>query len=199
VRSTNSSEIVDFDVADDEASISLPTGSPTTAKLPSRDAGEDPIHHRPGQRVALGEVPVRRDGQLVLVVSRPHPRPADRHASPTELGGPVVVVLALRAHDLRHLGFHQLVHDTEPDADAQRQQPLPRRADELAQRLLNLRWKRALRCLPGRDDPRRGYLLHGGSSCPRGLGWHLSRSQRERTRREGPPSKFYEISDNLLP
>ncbi|MGA2455834.1 MAG: hypothetical protein ABSG93_20220, partial [Solirubrobacteraceae bacterium] len=42
-------------------------------------------------------------------------------------------------------------------------------------------------------------LLHGGSSCPRGLGWRLSRSQRERTRREDRHSKFYENPDNLAP
>ena len=52
------------------------------------------------------------------------------------------------------------------------------------------------RRLQRRDDLRRGYLLHGGSSCPRGLGWRLSRSHRERTRREDRRSKFYEISDN---
>jgi hypothetical protein len=49
----------------------------------------------------------------------------------------------------------------------------------------------------GRDDLRRGYLLHGGSSCPRGLGWRLSRSQRERTRREDRLPNFHENQDNL--
>ena len=53
--------------------------------------------------------------------------------------------------------------------------------DELTQCLLDLRWQRALDRRRGRDDLRRGYLLHGGSSCPRGLGWRLSRSQHERT------------------
>jgi hypothetical protein len=38
------------------------------------------------------------------------------------------------------LGLHQLMHDTQPDADAQREQSLPRGADELAERFLNLRW-----------------------------------------------------------
>src|SRR4051794_11232258 len=75
---------------------------------------------------------------------------------------------------------------------------LPRRPDELAERLLNWRWKRPLRRLQGRDDLRREYLPHGGSCCPRGLGWRLSRSQHERTRREDGSSKFYEISDNLV-
>src|SRR5215203_6641862 len=74
---------------------------------------------------------------------------------------------------------------------------LDRAAQRLAERLLNWWWERTLRRLQGRDDLRRGYLPHGGSSCPRGLGWRLSRSQRERTRREDRRSKFYEISDNL--
>jgi Transposase DDE domain group 1 len=159
-----------------------------------RDAGEHPVHHRPRQRVAIGEVPVGLDRQLVLVVGRAHPRTPNLHAPAAQRHrpalmavthrDPVAVVLALRAHDLGHLELQQLAHDTQPDPDAQREQPLPRCPDELAERLLNLRWERTLRCLQGRDDLRRGYLLHGGSSCPRGLGWRLSRSQAERTRRE---------------
>jgi hypothetical protein len=35
------------------------------------------------------------------------------------------------------------------------------------------------------------------SSCPRGLGWRLSRSQRERTRREDRHLNFYGLRDNL--
>src|SRR4051794_15628995 len=35
------------------------------------------------------------------------------------------------------------------------------------------------------------------SSCPRGLGWRLSRSQRERTRRGGRHLNFYGLRDNL--
>jgi hypothetical protein len=68
----------------------------------------------------------------------------------------VGVVLALGPDDLADLEIHQLVHDAEPDPDAEREQALPRRPDELAQRLLNLRWERALRRLQGRDDLRRG-------------------------------------------
>ncbi len=44
------------------------------------------------------------------------------------------------AHDLE---LHQLMHDAEADTDAQRQQPLPRRPDELAEGLLDLRWERS--------------------------------------------------------
>jgi hypothetical protein len=36
------------------------------------------------------------------------------------------------------------MHDTEPDADAEREQTLPRCPDELAERDLDLRWERAL-------------------------------------------------------
>ena len=101
------------------------------------------------RRVAVGEVPVARDRQLVLVVGGAHPRPAHRHAPTAQrhrpvlvtvtLRRPVEVVLALRADDLVDLELHQLMHDTKPDADAQREQPLPRRPDQLAERLLDLR------------------------------------------------------------
>jgi len=116
---------------------------------------------------------------------------------PVTLGDPVAVVLALGADDLVDLERHQLVHNAEPNADAERQQSLPRCPHQLAERLLDLRWQRTLRPLQRGHDRRRGYLAHGGSSCPRGLGWRLSRSQRERTRREDRRSKFYEIPDNL--
>ena len=172
------------------------------------DAREHAVHHHPRERVAVGEVLIRLHGQLVLVVGRAHPRTRDLHAPAAErhravlvavaLCGSIRIPRALRAHDLVDLELHQFVHDAEPDSDAQREQALLRRSDELAERLLDLRWERTLRRLQGRDDLGGGYLLHGGSSCPRGLGWRLSRSQRERTRREDRRSKFYEISDNLV-
>jgi hypothetical protein len=84
--------------------------------------------------------------------------------------GAVSVVLALRTDDLVDLRFHQLMHDPQPDADAEREQPLPRRPNELPERLLDLRWERTLRRLQRRHDLRRGYLLHRGSSCPPGRG-----------------------------
>ena len=110
----------------------------------------------------------------------------------------IAVVLALGADHLLDLELHQLVHDAEPDADAERKQTLSRCPDQLAQRLLDSRWERTLGRLQGRDDLGGEYLLHGGSSCPRGFGLRPARSQRERTRREDRRSKFYEISDNLL-
>jgi hypothetical protein len=144
------------------------------------DAGEHPVHHRPRQRIAVGEGLVALNGQLALVVGAAHPRAAHRHAPATEGHRPVVVavadrdatgvVLALGADDLVDLELHQLVHHAQADTDAEREQALPRCPNELAQRLLNLRWERTLRRLQGRDDPGHGYLAHGGSSCPRGLG-----------------------------
>ena len=53
------------------------------------------------------------------------------------LGDPPRVVLALRAYDLVDFELHQLVHDTQADTDAEREQPLPRSPDELAERLLD--------------------------------------------------------------
>lgn len=47
------------------------------------------------------------------------------------------VVLALRADDFDDLFLKQLGEHTEPDADAQGEQPFLRRADQLAERLLS--------------------------------------------------------------
>jgi hypothetical protein len=83
--------------------------------------GEHPVHHRPCQRVTIGEVLVALHRQLVLVVRGTHPRTADLHAPAAERHRPILVavtlrdtlpvVLPLRADDLGHLGLHQLVHD----------------------------------------------------------------------------------------
>jgi hypothetical protein len=51
--------------------------------------------------------------------------------------GPLPVVLALGAHDIVDLLGHQLLQDTEPNADAQREQPLLRDPDQLPQRILD--------------------------------------------------------------
>jgi len=53
------------------------------------------------------------------------------------VGDTVRIVLALRAAHLLDLLSHQLLQHAEPDTDAQREQPLLRRADELPQRLLD--------------------------------------------------------------
>ena len=70
MRWTNISDTDVFDVDELDASTSPPTGSPTSRERARRDAGEHPVHHRPGERVTVGEVPVRLDRQLVLVVGR---------------------------------------------------------------------------------------------------------------------------------
>ena len=142
--------------------------------LAGRAGGGPPLHHRPRQRAAIGEVRVAPNGQLALVIGRAHPRATDRNAPAAQGHRPVVVavtdrdaigvVFALGADDLAHLELHQLVHDAEPDADAEREQPLSRCPDQLTQRLLDLRWQRTLRRLQGRDDLGGGYLLHSGSS-----------------------------------
>src|SRR5918999_3271526 len=120
VRSTNVSDTEVFDVAAD--------GLADRGELARRDAGEHPVHHRPRQRIAVGEVLVAPDGQLVLVVGRAHPWPADRQAPAAQghravlvamtLRRPLGVVLALRADNLGHLELHQFVDDAEPNAVA---------------------------------------------------------------------------------
>jgi hypothetical protein len=54
---------------------------------------------------------------------------------------PIRVVPALRAYDLGHFELHQLVRDADPHAHAERQQALPRSADQLAERFLDPRWQ----------------------------------------------------------
>ena len=85
----------------DDCSTSSPTGSPTCGELARRDAGEHPVHHRPRQRVAVGEVPVAsrpaaraRRRPCASAGGAParagHPassiRPRDRDASPSGRG-----------------------------------------------------------------------------------------------------------------
>ncbi len=43
-----------------------------------------------------------------------------------------------RPNDLADLELHQLVHDLQPDTDAQREQPFPSGAYQLTERFLNL-------------------------------------------------------------
>jgi len=86
---------------------------------------------------------------LLAAVDAARPRPAHPNAPGAERDlavlmtvthrSPVGVVPALRAHDIADLFFHQLTQHAEPDSDAQRQQPVLRRPDELAERLLHAR------------------------------------------------------------
>jgi hypothetical protein len=110
-------------------------------------------------------------------------------------GGALRDVPALRADHLVDLFLEQLREHAEADTDAQGQQPLLRRADQLAERLLHARrqWQ-----LLGSDLVER-YGLHGGSSF-RSSTDRPPRSQPERTgRRDRRPTKFYELRDNLAP
>ena len=56
VRSINSSDTDVFAVADELSWTPVPTGLADHGELARRDAGEHPVHHRPGQRVAVSEV-----------------------------------------------------------------------------------------------------------------------------------------------
>jgi hypothetical protein len=90
------------------------------------------------------------------------------------------------------------MHDPEPDADAQCEQSLPRGADELAARFLNLRRKRTLGRLQvvttfGDDTVLMAVSpvlsdLVSAPNAPTGSG----RGGR------GRRSKFYETSDNIV-
>ena len=113
------------------------------------------------------------------------------------LRDPVGVVLALRADDLVDLELHQLVHDAEPDTDAQREQPslaAPTSSPSAS-------W---ICGGSGLSDASKAVTTFGAGTFLMAvppvladLVGALSRSQRERTRREDRRSKFYEISDNL--
>ena len=172
VRPTNSRETADFEVERSASSDLLADRLPRAREAARRDAGEHLLQHHPGQRVAVGEVRIGRKRHLALAVGGPHPRTLDRNAPAAErdLAGLVAVThrdavrvaLALRAHDIVDLLLHQLGQHAQPDADAQRQQPLLRGPDQLAQRLLHTRGQHSL--LRGHGGRDRYGLLHGGSS-----------------------------------
>ena len=169
-----------------------------------RNAGEHLLQHHPSQRVAISEVRIAGQRHLALAVDGPDPRALHRDAPAAErdLAGLVAmahraaigVALALGAHDLVDLLFEQLGQHAEPGRDAQRQQPLLRCPDQLAQRLLHTRGQhRFLRGHGGRD---RYGLLHGGSS------FDLERITPHAANGNGRGGgtavfKFYELRDNL--
>ena len=92
---------------------------------------------------------VRLQRQLGLPVGAPHARPlhldasaAERHLArlvPVPHRDPIRIVLALGAHDFDDLFFQQLGQYSKADTDAQREQALLRRADQLPERLLHAR------------------------------------------------------------
>ena len=109
------------------------------------------------------------------------------------LGAAVASVLALRADDLVDLGGHQLVQDTEPDADLQHHRALLRCAGQLAESPLDEVGQLASPVLFSHGDLLGRYVppvLDAGLRQP-------ARSQRERTRREDRRLKFYGLRSML--
>src|SRR6202034_1310303 len=117
------------------------------------------------------EMLIRREWHLRLAVGGPGPWAANLDPATAERHRAVLVtmpdrdtvrvVLALRTHDVIDLLLHQLAQHTEPDTDAQRQQPLLRCPNQLAQRFLHALGEHGL--ITGRLNDR--YVaLHGGSS-----------------------------------
>jgi hypothetical protein len=205
VRSTNARDTADFDV---ERAACSTRGADRLGRAPvaaGRDTGEHPLKHDRGQRITIGEVRIRDKRHLAASIGATHARPLDRHPTAAERhlarlvpvtdGGALRVVLALHADDLDDFLFHELGQHTQPDADAQRQQPFSCRADQLSERLLHPRRQRDLAAA----DLLPRYGLHGGSSSCRLTISHSPRSRRDRTRREDRHLKFYELWDNLRP
>jgi hypothetical protein len=132
-----------------------------------RDAGEHPLQHRLGQRVAVGEVRVRLQPHLLAPVGAADartlerdPSAAERHLArfvPMPDSGALRVVLALGTDDLDDFLFHQLGEHAQPDTDTQGEQSLPRRADQLPERVLHPRRQRELTAA----DLLPRYGLHG--------------------------------------
>jgi hypothetical protein len=114
---------------------------------------------------------------LAAAVRTAHPRPLNPHAPAAQChltglvavtdSGALRVVLALCTDDLVDLLFHQHGEHTEPDTDAQGQQPLLRRVHQLAERLLHPRRQRQLTARLRGSDLLQRYGLHGGSSSCR--------------------------------
>jgi hypothetical protein len=105
------------------------------------------------------------------------------------------VALTLGPDNIINFFFHQLAQHAEPDADAERQQPLLRRSHQLAQRLLDAGGQHGLLRDRGLRD--RYGLLHGGSSFDL---WRITANAPNRDGRGGGTAvfKFYELRDNLL-
>src|SRR5271155_1406996 len=139
---------------------------------PCKPAGgntrEHLLEHDPAQRVTISEIRIGRQRHLVLPVGAPSPWTL--HSDPPAAQGHLSVFVAMTdsgalfdrcmlcADDLIELGLHHLAEHTQPDADAQRQQPVLRGPSELPERLLH----------PQRQTLTAGVLLlhyglHGGS------------------------------------
>jgi hypothetical protein len=149
VRSTNVRDTALFDV--DRARTSTSLRAPVRAR---GHTGEHTLQHDPRKRVTIGEVLIRRKRHLGRAVRSPDPWPADLDAATAERdlaivmlmpdSGPVRVPLPLRADDLIDFLLEHLAQDSEPDADAQREQALLRCPDQLAEHFLHALWKHGL-------------------------------------------------------
>src|SRR5664280_243570 len=170
-------------------SHSLTDGLACAREAAGGNARQHLLEHHTGQRVTISEIRIGRQGHLVLTIGRAGPRTL--HSDPSGTQGHLAVLMAvthrgapgdrrvLGAHDLVELGLHHLAEHAQPDAHAQREQPLLRGSRQLPQRLPHPQ-----RQTPGTAVLLLHYGLHGGSSRLNGLISHSPRSQRDRTRRE---------------
>jgi hypothetical protein len=133
-----------------------------------------------------------------------HPRAANLDATATERHlaivvamtdrGAIPVPLPPRAHDLVDLFLEHLAQHPEPDTHTQREQPLLRCPDQLAERFLDALRENGL--IHGRLRDRYG-LLHGGSSLDLcGIPANAP-NKNGRGRRTAVTSNFYTLRDNL--
>lgn len=141
---------------------------------------------------------------LAATVGGPDPGPLHRHAPAAERHlalldavthrGAVGIVASLRTDDLVDLLGHQLLQHPEADPDTQGEQALLRGADQLAQRLLHPRRQRHLAELVG-------LVLYGPHSGPPSSSMVLFALATLAARADEaggpPPTKFYELRDNL--
>jgi hypothetical protein len=114
---------------------------------PAGDAGEHPLEHDPVEGITIGEVAIGRELHLAGAVLRADTRTLGRDDAPAEndlarlvavaVGRACRVGLAARADDVDDLLFHQLAQDAQADADREREQPLLRGPDQLAERDLH--------------------------------------------------------------
>ena len=98
-------------------------------------------------------------------------------------------MLALLTDHLADLLLHQLGQHAEPDADAQREQPLLRRVHQLAERLLHPRRQRQLTSLT-RGNLLQRYRLHGGSFLPSIDDFALATVTTRPDKAGGPPPQL---------
>ncbi len=128
--------------------------------------GAEPPEAQPNRRNGTTSKTLRTvDGPVTVELPRDRdPSAAQRHLArlvPVTHRDPIGVLLAPRAHDLDDFLFQQLDQHAEADADAQRQQPLSRRAHQLPERLLHALRQHDLLTARLRE---RYVASHGGSS-----------------------------------